>query len=91
MPEDRDQLMERVRQVKTRYEKTLLELANVVGVGIGLKEIDHQITDQVAIIVNVSQKLPLIQLDPNEVVPTELDGVLTDVQEVEEFSAFDLT
>ena len=74
--------IERATKIKARYERRLLRLANVVGIGVGLKEINGVFTDQIAIIANVSQKKPLSELAIRDVVPTEIDGVVTDVQEV---------
>lgn len=82
-----DQSIEQIRRVKARHQRRLLELANVVGVGIGLKETGGITTDRPAIIVNVSQKLPLTALAPADVAPTQLDGIPTDVQATGRFSA----
>jgi hypothetical protein len=73
--------IDEIQQVKANHQQQLLELANVVGVGIGYKETGAQFTKHLALIVNVSQKLPLTALDPADVVPPQIDGVLTDVQE----------
>ena len=73
--------IDEIRQVKASHLHQLLGLANVVGVGIGFKETDARFTDQLALVVNVSQKLPLSQLDPADVVPPQIEGVPTDVQE----------
>jgi hypothetical protein len=59
-----------------------LKLANVVGIGIGLKEIKGEFSDQLALVVNVSRKKPLAELDAADVVPPRIEGVITDVQEV---------
>ncbi|HMQ52556.1 MAG TPA: hypothetical protein PKE64_09775 [Anaerolineae bacterium] len=75
-------IIENIQAVKKQHEEGLLQLANVVGVGLGFKEVGGQTTDQIAIIANVSRKLPLDQLDPRDVVPPQLEGVPTDVQEV---------
>lgn len=77
-----DQSTERVAVVKARYEKDLMELANVIGVGVGFKYKDGLPTDDLAVVVNVTEKKPLAELAPADVVPKELDGVPTDVQEV---------
>lgn len=79
--------MERVRAVKARYEQKLMRLPNVIGVGIGLREVGGQITDQVALSVLVSHKVPLEQLRPRDRIPGELDGVPVDVREVGTFRA----
>jgi len=84
---DQKQSIEQVAQVKARHENALLKLANVVGVGVGFKEKNNQLTDQVAVIVNVTQKKALVELADKDVVPSELDGVATDVQEVGKIKA----
>jgi len=78
---ERDQLA-RVRAVKTAYEKDLLRKANVVGVGIGWRHRRGKPTDELAIIVSVTHKVPREQLDPEDVIPSELEGVPVDVQAV---------
>lgn len=74
--------MARIRAVKARHERKLMKKQNVVGVGIGFREVGGQVTDQLALSVMVSQKLPLDQLHRRDVVPRELDGVVVDVKEV---------
>ena len=84
---DQNQTIEQVMKIKTRYEKTLLKRANVVGIGVGFKEKDNKLTDQVALIVNVTEKKPLAELAAKDVIPSTLAGVATDVQEVGRFRA----
>jgi len=84
---NQDQTIEHALKVKARYEKSLLKLPNVIGVGVGFKEQDNQLTDQIAIIVNVTEKKPLTELSPRDVIPPKLDGVITDVQEVGQIKA----
>ena len=74
-------LLEKVKIVKRTYETMLLAKPNVVGVGIGYRIQDGQRTDNLAIIVMVSRKLPASQLEPAELIPTEIEGVPVDVQE----------
>jgi hypothetical protein len=81
------QMIEQATRIKTIYEKKLLKLANVVGIGVGFKEKEGQLTDQIAIIVNVTEKKPLTELSAQDVIPPELDGVITDVQEVGQIKA----
>ena len=85
---DQDQIIRQIAEVKNRYETELFELANVVGVGVGYKEIAHELTDQIALIVSVTEKKALSELAVEDVVPAELNGVLTDVQEVGQLKAF---
>jgi len=72
----------RVRVVKAAHERELLRKANVVGVGIGRRSRDGQPTDELAIIVSVTHKVPLDSLHPRDIVPRELEGVPVDVQAV---------
>jgi intein/homing endonuclease len=74
--------MESIIEVKRRYEKELLKLANVVGVGIRYKEVQGKRTDKLSIAVYVSKKLPIEKLDPKDVVPKTLENYPTDVVEV---------
>jgi hypothetical protein len=74
--------MERVRAVKQKHEKALLRKKNVVGVGIGLRQVGGQFTDQVVLTVMVARKEPTSQLACRDRIPSELDGVPVDVQEV---------
>jgi len=71
-----------VRAVKAAYERELLQKANVVGVGVGLRSRAGQFTDELSIVVSVDHKVPLEALDPVDVIPCELDGVPVDVQPV---------
>ncbi len=74
--------LERVRAVKAAYEKELMRKANVVGVGIGLRKRWGRPTGELSIIVSVTRKVPLEELDPEDVIPRELEGVPVDVQAV---------
>ncbi len=80
-------LLDKVRTVKRAHEKMLLSKPNVVGVGIGFRFQEGRRTDSFAIVVMVRRKLPVSQLAPEDVIPTEIDGVPVDVQETGEFEA----
>jgi hypothetical protein len=67
-----------VRQAWSRC----LRLPNVLGVGLGLKEKDQFRTDQPAIVVFVKEKLPRNQLETKDLIPSQVDGVETDVMEI---------
>src|SRR5262245_1899986 len=54
-------------------------LANVQGVGDGIKWTDGQPTGQPAVVVLVSQKLQPDLLGPDDMVPSAINGVPTDV------------
>ncbi len=73
--------------VKAKYERELMRKRNVVGVGIGLRERAGQTTNEVCIVVSVREKLPPDQLAPQDVIPTQLDGVPVDVKATGTFRA----
>ncbi|MFL7794689.1 MAG: hypothetical protein AB8I69_21270 [Anaerolineae bacterium] len=80
--------LERLRSVKNLYEADLMQKANVVGVGIGLRQRAGELTDEPVIVVSVLQKEPAGNIDAKDVIPTELDGVPVDVQAVGRLKAF---
>ena len=62
-----------IENVKKQYEEHLMQLPNVVGVGIGEKAGEPVIT------VFVTQKVPESSLQPQEIIPRTIDGHKTDV------------
>lgn len=60
-------------------KQSLLQLPNVIAVGIGIKESNDTFTDEIAFRVFVEEKKPLNELKPEEVVPSVIAGVKTDV------------
>jgi hypothetical protein len=68
----------RVRLVKARHEQVLLQKANVVGVGIGILEQ----TEQVILVVNVTHKVKLPSLAPEDRIPRELEEVPVKVKAI---------
>jgi len=77
-----DERLERLRAVKAAHETDLMRQANVVGVGIGLRQRDGELTNEPVIVVSVTRKVPLAQLAPHDVIPHELEGMPVDVQAV---------
>ena len=75
---------ERATAIKEQVKDELLSKANVVGVGIGYKRVGDQRTDQVAIVVLVTQKAPTGALASPDLIPTEIKGFPVDVQEIGE-------
>lgn len=73
--------------INNKIEKKLLALPNIVGVGIGLKEVGGVQTQDQAIIVLVKKKLPLDQLPQEQRVQPSINGLKTDIIEVGEFQA----
>jgi hypothetical protein len=70
-----------IEAVRRKHEATLMSLPNVVGVGIGERD------GTPVLQVLVSRKLPPTELGPDAVVPSELDGWETDVEEIGEVFA----
>ena len=50
--------LDAIRQVMSKHVASLMKKRNVVGVGIGFRERAGQTTDQMALVVSVSHKLP---------------------------------
>ena len=71
----------RAQAVKRRHERVLLSLANVVAVGVGIRQVGGQPTGEVAIVVTVSRKVPPAELRPGQGIPYRLEGVPVDVVE----------
>jgi hypothetical protein len=82
MTSDAQISIDAIRVVKQTYEGQLMAMANVVGVGIGFRTCQGVRTNDPALVVMVSRKIPPEMLRPEERIPVELDGVPVDVQEV---------
>ena len=80
--------LERLRIIKSAHAADLMSKANVVGVGIGLRQRDGELTNEPVIVVSVIHKTPLSQLAPDDVIPRELEGVPVNVQAVGKLRAF---
>lgn len=63
-------------QVQHKYEKQLLQLPNVTGIGIGKRK------GKEIIKVFVVHKMPESTLRPHEIIPKILEGYETDVEEI---------
>ena len=75
------QAISRAQAVKQTYEAALLKKKNVVGVGIGFKSSPAKVGNQVAIVVNVTQKVPLSALRAEDIIPYSLEDVPVDIVE----------
>ncbi|OGO25016.1 MAG: hypothetical protein A2W33_06015 [Chloroflexi bacterium RBG_16_52_11] len=80
--------IDRIRQVKQAYEGQLLKLANVVGVGIGLRQQGGVRTGNPVLVVMVRKKFPTELLAQTDLIPSEIEGVPVDVQEVGDIQAY---
>ncbi len=77
-----DEVVRRIIEVKNKYERELLRKKNVVGVGVGLRRRGGKLTDEMVLTVMVKSKLPPHRLRQRDRIPSELEGVPVDVQEV---------
>jgi hypothetical protein len=82
-----DEARSRAEAVRQKVQSQLLHKANVVGVGVGLRREGGRKTGEVVLVVMVDHKVPRAQLAPHDMVPSEIDGVPVDVQEVGELEA----
>ncbi len=73
---------ESVSQVKERFKETILRKPNVVGVGTGFKEIRGRRTADLSVVALVRVKVPRAGLAADELVPSSVEGIPTDVVEV---------
>lgn len=68
--------------VRQQAEKRILDKPNVVGIGVGYKQVGGLLTDQISIVVLVRNKVPSAGLSAGDMVPAQVDSVPTDVVEV---------
>ena len=76
-----------VVQAKEANKVAIMEKPNVVGVGVGFKRTDGTVTSELSVVVMVRKKLPIAGLEPQEVLPRQVDSVKVDVVEVGEIRA----
>jgi hypothetical protein len=80
--QDLEAALARATAVKQEHEADLLRKPNVVGVGVGLCLRGGVPTGEVGLVVLVRSKLPASELSPEDVIPSEIQSVPVDVQEV---------
>jgi hypothetical protein len=80
MAVDEETPLSRARAIKAKYETELLRKENVVGVGVGYRRRGGELTDEIAIIVQVRRKVPWRELSSQNLVPEMLDDVPVDVE-----------
>jgi len=74
----------KARREKERHTAELMSLSNVIGVGVGRKTKGGQRLYRWAILVCVRKKVPASKLELKDMIPAEINGVPTDVLEVDE-------
>ena len=68
--------------VQKKYTEMLLKIPHVMGVAVGLEKKNGVYTGDVCLVVMVDKKRPANELAPQDQIPSELDGVHVDVQEI---------
>ncbi len=84
--------MKKLKDTIKKHQNKLLSKSNVVGVGVGQKMVRSVSTgdkQDLGIVVLVKKKMPENELQTQDVVPKDLDGVVTDVIEVGEIKLLD--
>ncbi len=71
--------IEHIRTVLNQVRPELSKKANVVATGIGYKVTDGKKTDELAIICSVDSKKSPDKLRPNDRIPSQINGIPTDV------------
>lgn len=62
-----------IQEVPKEVETRMLGFANAVGVGFGEKETDEGMTGEASVVVFVTEKMDLDDLDADEVIPEEVE------------------
>lgn len=78
MPDN--EALEKARSVKAAHEEEILALPDVVAVGVGLRMIDGEFTDEIAIVVSVKDQQAAENLLDKHLLPDEFEGVPVNVQ-----------
>lgn len=79
-----------VRKALHRVCNDLLKKQNVVATGIGYKTCAGEKSSSLAIVCSVDQKLSRAQLNSDDLVPQQIDGVATDVVETGRIRALNM-
>jgi hypothetical protein len=77
-----------ILSVMQAHKGELLSKPNVVGVAIGFRQTSGLPTETLALVVMVTHKVPQSALSPEDQIPSSLEGIPIDVQEVGEISAY---
>lgn len=73
--------------MREAHAAELMQKANVVGVGVGLRRKGGRHLQEIALVVLVKRKVPGTELADDDLLPGVIDGVPVDVVEVGEIRA----
>jgi hypothetical protein len=76
-----------ILSIMQAHKGELLSKPNVVGVAMGYRQTSGLPTETLALVVMVTHKVPQSALSPEDQIPSSLEGIPIDVQEVGEISA----
>jgi len=76
-----NQIMAQAREIYRQVLPELFRRQNVVACGLGYKVFEGQTSSDLSLIVSVTKKVPRDQLEPQDVIPKSMEGMLTDVVE----------
>lgn len=78
----------RAEAVQAKYSEELMQRAHVQGTAVGLAKVGGKLTQIIAVVALVDEKVPESELAPEDICPKQLEGVRVDVQEVGVLRAF---
>lgn len=80
--------VQQISSLRKKSQKDILKKANVIGVGVGMKETEGNKTEELSLKVLVRSKEPAAALSAKDLIPKEMDGVRTDVLAIGDVWAF---
>ena len=75
-------VIDEIKTLRQKHQKKILKKKNVLGLGVGYKETGGKKTDELSLVVLVEKKEDISTLSKKDIVPTEVEGVKTDVKVV---------
>jgi hypothetical protein len=82
-----DQFINQARTILTQTLPDFLQRTNVRACGLGYKVSAGKRTERLSLVVSVTHKVPASQLAPGDLIPQEVQGLVTDVVATGEFHA----
>lgn len=73
----------RAIELKERIRNRLLSYKGVHGLGVGCKFVGGERTNELAILIYLYKKRPKAELSPEEMIPSEIEGIKTDIREAD--------
>ena len=80
--------IQQISELRKSNQSAMLKKRNVVGVGVAFKETDGQKTSDLSLTVLVREKMAKQDISENDMIPTDIDGIPTDVMRVGKVVAF---